>query len=80
MKEAVIPIVIVVLRTVTKGLFQGLEDLEIRGREETFQITAVLRSARILRKSLGDLRKLAIAQTLVEKTAAKAGGEKLSNK
>ena len=31
MKAAVIPIVISVLGTVTKGLIQGLEDLEIRG-------------------------------------------------
>ena len=47
-----------VLGTVTKGLVLGLEDLEIRGRVETIQITALLRSARILRKvlkTLGDL-------------------------
>ena len=31
----VIPFVIWVLGTVTKGLVQGLEDLEIRGQEET---------------------------------------------
>ena len=46
----VIPIVIGALGTVTKGLIQGLEDLEIRGRVETIQITALLRSVKILTK------------------------------
>ena len=35
MKMTVIPIVIGALGTDTKGLIQGLEDLEIRGREKT---------------------------------------------
>ena len=52
MKVMVKPIVIGVLDTVTKGLVQGLEDLEIRGRVETIQMTALLRSARILRRVL----------------------------
>ena len=47
-----IPFVIGVLGTVTKELVQGLKDLEIRGREETIQTTALLRSARILRRVL----------------------------
>ena len=50
MKVTVIPITIVGLRTVTKGLVQGLNDLEIRGRVETIQTTALWRSARILRR------------------------------
>ena len=33
----------------TKGLLKGLKNLEIRGREESIQTTALLRSARILR-------------------------------
>ena len=37
MKVMVIPIVIVALGTVTKGLVQGLEDLEIGRRMETIQ-------------------------------------------
>ena len=45
-----IPVIIDVLGTVTKGLIKGLEDLEIRGRVETMQTTALLRSARILRR------------------------------
>ena len=36
----------------TKGLLKGLEDLEIRGRVETIQITTFLRTAIILRRVL----------------------------
>ena len=57
----VIPFVIGALGTVTKGLVQGLDDLEIRGRVETIQTTAFLRSSRILRRVLdtwGDLLSL----------------------
>ena len=52
MKVTVIPITIGVLGTVTKGLIQTLEDLEISGREETIRITALMRSARMLRSVL----------------------------
>ena len=38
--------------TATKGLLKGLEDLEIRGRDETIQTTAFLRADRILRRVL----------------------------
>ena len=51
-KVTIIPIVIGALGTVTKGLVQKLEDLEIRGQVETVQTTALLRSARILRRVL----------------------------
>ena len=47
--------------TVTKVLVYRLEDLEIRGRDETIQITALLRSAKIL--SPGNLRRLAVPRT-----------------
>ena len=40
MKRTKIPIVIGALGTVTKGLVQGLDDLEIRGQVETIQTTA----------------------------------------
>ncbi len=40
MKVTFIPIIIGGLGTVTKGLIKGLEDLEIKGREETIQIIA----------------------------------------
>ncbi len=52
MKLTIIPIVIDDLGTVTKGLVQGLEDLEIMGRVESVQTTALLRSARIPRSVL----------------------------
>ena len=50
--------VVVVFGTVTKGLLKGLKDLEVCGRVETIQTTALLRTARILRRVLetrGDL-------------------------
>ena len=47
-----IPIIIGTLGTVPKGLIKGLEDLEIKGQMETIQTTALLRSARILRRVL----------------------------
>ena len=52
MKVTIILIIIVSLGTITKGLIKGLEDLEIRGRVETIQTTALLRSARIRRTVL----------------------------
>ena len=38
--------------TITKGILKGLEDLEVGGRVETIQMTALLRTARILRRVL----------------------------
>ena len=38
------------LGSVTKGLIKGLEDLEIKGRVEIIKTTALMRSARILRR------------------------------
>ncbi len=52
MKVTFIPIVIDALGTVTEGFIQRLEDLEIGGRVETIETTALLRSARILRRVL----------------------------
>ena len=55
MKVIILPIVI---GTVTKGLLKGLEDLEVGGWVETIQTTALLKTARILRRVLetwGDL-------------------------
>ena len=63
MKVTVIPIVIGALGIVAKGLLKGLEGLEIRGRVETVQVTALLRSARILKRDLetwGDLLSLSL--------------------
>ena len=52
MKVTIVPIVIGALGTITKGLSKGLEDLEIGGRVDTIQMTALLRTARILRRVL----------------------------
>ena len=41
MKVTVIPIVIGALGTVTKGLIQRLEELEIRGRMDAIQTTTL---------------------------------------
>ena len=48
----VIPIVIGALRLIPKEQIQGLKDLDISGQKETIQSTALLRSARILRRVL----------------------------
>ena len=48
----VIPIIVGVFGTVSKGLERGLEKLEIRGRIKTLQTTVFLREARILRRVL----------------------------
>ena len=52
MKVTVMPIIIGVCDTVTKGLIKGLEDLKIRGRVESIQTATLVRSARILRRVL----------------------------
>ena len=52
MKVTVIPIAIGALDMVTKELVKRLENLEIRVRVETIQITTLLRWARILRRVL----------------------------
>ena len=52
MKVTIIPIVIGAFGTVTKGLLKGLEDLEVGSRGETIQTTALLITARILRRVL----------------------------
>ena len=61
MKVRIVPIVIVALGTITKGLLKGLEDFGVGGRVETIQTIALLRTARILRRVLetwGDLLSL----------------------
>ena len=52
MKVTIIPVVIAALGTITKGLLKDLEELEVGGRVETIQMTALLRTARILRRVL----------------------------
>ena len=50
MMVTIIPIVIGAFGTLTKGLFKGLEDLEVGKRVETIQTTGLFRTARILRR------------------------------
>ena len=61
MKVIIVLIVIGAFGTVTNGLLKELEDLEVGRRLETIQTTALLRTARILRRVLetwGDLLSL----------------------
>ena len=52
MKVTSVPIVIGASVTITIGLLKGLEDLEVGWRVEIIQMTALLRTARILRPVL----------------------------
>ena len=61
----VIPIVIGAFGTVAKGLVQGLEDVEKRGRAETIQTTALFKIGQNTEKSPGGLKTLAVTQTPV---------------
>ena len=61
MKVIIILFVIGAFGTVTKGVLKGLEDVEVGERVNTIQTTALLRTARILRRVLetfGDLLSL----------------------
>ena len=61
MKVMIVPIVIGAFGTITKGLLKGLEDLEVGRWVETIQMTALLKTTRILRRVLetwGDLLSL----------------------
>ena len=51
-KVTIVPIGIGTFGTITKGLLKGLKDLEVGGRVETIQMTALLRTARMLRRVL----------------------------
>ena len=52
MKVTIIPIVIGSFGAVTKELLKGLEDLEVGGRVKSIQTTALLKTARLLRRVL----------------------------
>ena len=53
MKATIVPNVIGSFDTITKGLLKDLEELEVGGRVETIQMTALLRKARIVKTSKG---------------------------
>ena len=68
MKVTIVPIVIGAFGTVTKGLLKGLEGLEVGGQVEIIQTTALLRTARILRRvpeTWGDLLPLTLQWTTI---------------
>ena len=67
------PIVIGALRTVTKGLVQGLEDLEIRELVDTIQTAALLRSAIVSKKIIVEI---CCRWKFSEKPSANAGVKK----
>ena len=79
MKITIVLIVIGALGTITKGLLKGLEDLEVGGRVETIQMTALLRTARILRRVLetsGDLLSLRLHENSSANADVKNSNEK----
>ena len=68
MKVTIVPIVIGAFGTVTKGLLKDLEDLEVGRRVETIQTTALLKTARIVRRVLetwGDLLSLKLQRKAI---------------
>ena len=73
MKVTVIPIVFGAVVTVTKGLLKELEELEIRARVYTIQITALLWSARIPRRVQETLEDFMTKErtTLIQKDPSK---------
>ena len=70
----IIPIVIGDFGTITNGLLKGLEDLEVGGRVETIQTTALLRTARILRRVLR-IEETCCHSNPIKKTSATTDGE-----
>ncbi len=66
MKVTIVPIVIGVFSTITKGLLKGLGDLEVGERVETIQMTGILENGQNPETSPGDLRRLAVTQTPVK--------------
>ena len=69
----VIPIVICALGTICKGEAKELENLEIRGQEETIQTIALLRLVRILKRVLGTWEDL----LSLKRPSVNAGGKNL---
>ena len=66
MRLAVIIIVVGEFETASKGLEKGREVLEIKGRIETIQTTALLKSTRVLRRVMNIWKKLAVTLTPVK--------------
>ena len=71
--QLVLPVVIGALGTIPKRLVKRLEDLEITGRVETIQTTALLRLAKILKKKSRGLEVTYCHTNSCEKPSANAG-------
>ena len=52
MKVTIVPIVSAAFGTITKGLIKGRENLDVGGRMETIQTTALLKTVGIVRRIL----------------------------
>ena len=65
MKVTIIPVVTDALGTVTKGLVQGPEDLEIRVTSGDHPNYSIVEIGQNTEKSPGDLRRLTVTQTPV---------------
>ena len=66
MKVTILPIVIGAFGTETNWLLKGMEDLEVGRRMETIQTTAsIVDNGQNTEKNPGDLKRLAVIQTLV---------------
>ena len=66
MKVTVIIIVNGALGTITKGLVQGLEDLEIKRTSADYPNYSIVEIDQNSKKSPGDLRRLNVTQTPME--------------
>ena len=73
MQVTIIPSVIGAFGTVTKGLFEELEDLEVEGRVETTINYWIIENGQNTEKIHEDLRRLAVTQTPVKWSSCKAG-------
>ena len=76
-KVAIVPVVIGAFGTVTKVLLKALEDLEVGGRVETNPNYYIIENGQNTEKSPGDLTRLAVSQTPVERPSANSDVKKL---
>ena len=70
MQVTIIPIVIGAFETVTKGLLKGVEDLDGWRTNGDHPDDSIVENCQNTKKSLGDLRRLAVTQTSVKKPSA----------
>ena len=66
MQVTIIPIVISVFGTVTRGLQKGLEDLEVGKRDGDHPNYYIVENGQNTEKSHGDLRRLTFTKTPVK--------------